>query len=138
MRMVLLDSDTDTAEVTTALVPVASTEVALTRPDQNPAAVYLARLTSAASRRTMRAALEMIARLVTSEALGADHCPWSQLRYQHAAALRAALAARYSPSSANKHLSALRGVLRESWRLGQMTADDYRRAVEESPANLSA
>jgi len=53
---------------------------------------------------------------------------WSAIRYQHAAAVRAQLAAAYKPATANKMLSALRQVLHHAWKLGQMGADDYHRA----------
>lgn len=56
--------------------------------------------------------------------------PWHGLRYQHTAALRAALADRYAPASVNKALAALRGVLKEAWRLGLMGAEDYQRAAD--------
>ncbi len=55
---------------------------------------------------------------------------WSALRYQHTAAVRALLAELYAPSTANKMLAALRGVLREAWRLGQMTAEEFQRAAD--------
>jgi len=60
----------------------------------------------------------------------AETCPWPAIRYQHTAAIRAALMERYKPSTANKMLAALRGVLKESWRLGYMTAEDYHRATD--------
>jgi hypothetical protein len=41
--------------------------------------------------------------------------------------LRSAVAERYSPASANKILSALRGVTTEAWRLGQLGAEDRER-----------
>ncbi|MFN8465482.1 MAG: tyrosine-type recombinase/integrase [Caldilineaceae bacterium] len=55
------------------------------------------------------------------------------LVYQHTQAIRSALAERYSAAIANKHMSALRGVLREAWRLGYMNAEDYQRAVDVKP-----
>ncbi|MEO8393554.1 MAG: integrase, partial [Chloroflexota bacterium] len=94
---------------------------------QNPAAVYLARLTSALSRRTMHAALDKIAALDGQDAFSLN---WAALRYQHTTAIRARLAADYAPATANKLLSALRGVLKEAWRLGQMNAEDFQRAVD--------
>jgi integrase len=96
---------------------------------QNPAAVYLARLTSKHSRRTMRTALQEIADLLQPNTDVLDF-PWSALRYQHTGAIRATLLDRHAPATVNKMLSALRGVLKEAWRLGQMTAEDYQRAAD--------
>lgn len=95
--------------------------------DQNPAAVYLAGL-GEGSRRTMRQALETIARLVDKEA-DALTFPWSALRFQHTTAIRAKLEKKYASSTANKMLSALRGTLKAAWRLGQMSGEDYHLAV---------
>src|SRR4051812_26102798 len=79
---------------------------------QNPAAVYLARLTSDLSKRTMRDALDKIAALDEQDAFSLN---WAALRYPHTLAIRAHLAATYAPATANKLLSALRGVLKEAW-----------------------
>lgn len=108
-----------------------NTDLILRQPldlERHPGAVYLARLASG-SRRTMRTALNTIAQLLTpgGDAASVD---WSRVRYQHVAAVRAALADRYAPANVNKHLSALRGVLKEAWRLGQVSAEDYHRAVD--------
>jgi integrase len=60
-------------------------------------------------------------------------CPWHRLTYAHTAALRAELARRYAPSTANRHLAALRGVLRECRRLGLMSADACAAAGDVDP-----
>jgi site-specific recombinase XerD len=52
-------------------------------------------------------------------------------------AIRARLAERYAVTTANQHLSALRGVLKECWRLGSLEADEYRRAVDLEPVRGS-
>ncbi len=57
-----------------------------------------------------------------AEIMPLDSMPWERLRYQHTAALRTWLAGRYAPATANRHLAALRGVLREAWRLGLVEA----------------
>lgn len=98
--------------------------------DQNPAAVYLASLESATGRRTQKQALDAMASLLTSGAADCLSFPWQNLRYQHTAAIRAQLMTRYKPATVNKFLSALRGVLRESWRLGLITAEEYQRATD--------
>jgi site-specific recombinase XerD len=110
-------------------------------PERDPYRVYLDRLDSAQSRRTMRGCLDRIARIIamdqTGTATGAGR-PWWRLRYEHTMAIRAELRNRqsehggpaYSPASVNKHLTALRQVLLECWRLGLMSAEDYKRAVD--------
>jgi site-specific recombinase XerD len=94
----------------------------LARLDQHPVAVYLSRL-APGSRRSTAAALERVARIVSAGATAAT-LPWHLLRYQHTQAVRAVLAERYSPASANRDLAALRQVLRECRRLGLMSSED--------------
>ncbi len=99
-------------------------------PDQNPAAVYIASLPAETGQRTQAQALRVIA-----SALGTDVnlLNWGALRYQHTAAIRSKIAQAYSPSTANKMLSALRQTLKQSWLLGQMTAEEYNRAIQLEP-----
>ena len=114
-----------------AFLPVPTTLV-LAKPlplTMHPAQVYLASL-GAGSRRTMREALNAIARLLTNGTCDALTLDWSALRYQHTAAVRSVLMEKYSPATANKMLCALRRTLKEARRLGLMDAEDYDRASD--------
>jgi integrase/recombinase XerD len=97
--------------------------------ERHPVAVYLASLASG-SRRTMRQSLSVIANLVSGGRADTRTLAWEKLRYQHTQAIRTALAERYAPGTTNKMLAALRGVLKEAWRLGLMDAENYHRAVD--------
>ena len=99
------------------------------RPEHHPALVYLATL-SPRSRRTIGGDLNAIAALLTSGRCDALSLDWSRLRYSHCALVRAALATRYAHTTANRMLSALRGVLKTSWRLGLLPTEDFHRAVD--------
>jgi site-specific recombinase XerC len=78
----------------------------------------------------MRSSLELLADVATNKRRSAVNCPWHLLRYEHTQAIRSELANGYAPATTNKHLSALRGVLKEAWRLGLMTAEDFHRAAD--------
>ncbi len=99
-------------------------------PDRHPAFVYLRRLASVEAQRVQRHVLEVMAQLLTNGACDVETLPWHQVRYQHTAAIRAVLAQRYAIATANRALSALRGVLKEAWRLGYVDADEYQRAAD--------
>jgi site-specific recombinase XerD len=99
--------------------------------DRHPAAVYLARL-APGSRRAMHQALDVCADILSSGRHDARTLPWADLRYQHTQAVRTVLAERYAPATVNKSLAALRGVLKECWRLYLMSAENYRRASDLS------
>jgi integrase len=124
---------TPTCYIPSATLPA----LAALPPDQNPAAIYLASL-GESSRRTMGTALNTIAGI-----LGYGECrdewgrdtrylavPWAALRYQHTAAIQVRLQARYAPATANKLLTALRRVLHEARRMGQIDADDFAAAID--------
>ena len=99
---------------------------------ENPVLSYLARL-SAGSRRTMRGSLEEIAKVSSGGEVGALAFPWWRLTGTHTAMIRGFLAERYAPSTANKMLSAMKGVLKACFRLGYMTADERDRASDVAP-----
>jgi integrase len=117
----------DATSVSDALVARPTLDLATLQPlDQNPAAVYLARLGSEKSRASQRSHLRRIVRLLGGEDLFSF--PWARLRYQHVTALRTKIAEGSAPATANAALCALRGVLREAWKLGQMSSEDCFRA----------
>ncbi len=98
--------------------------------ETNPAAIYLAGLSTKSSRRTMKQALDTIASLLSGGVHDAATLNWAALRYVHTVALRAKLIEIYAPATANKMISALRGTLKAAWRLGLVSAEDYRRATD--------
>lgn len=119
------------------LLDVAAPAIAAEPGPRHPVSVYLARLTSQNSRRAVLRDLHVIAGLLTG---GLDQkqrpygdpwtLPWAAVAYGEANAVRAELAARYAPASANRMLCSLRGVITESWNLGQMDSERYHRAVK--------
>ncbi|ADG88443.1 integrase [Thermobispora bispora] len=105
------------------------------RPLRDPYQAYLDSLQSPESRRTMKGCLDRIARLITGDprATGAGQ-PWERLRYEHTVRLRSLMREQgWSPAHVNKHLVALRRVLKEAWRLGLMSGEDYQRATDLPP-----
>jgi integrase len=102
--------------------------------DFDPASAYLSQL-GAGSRRTMREALTKLARWASEGRCGPHELPWHLLRIEHTAALRSRLGATLAPATANKHLAALRGVLKHCWRRGLMSAEAYQRAIDLPPVS---
>ena len=96
---------------------------------KHPGAIYLATL-APGSRRGQAAALNRIARLLSGGCCGAEHLDWTAVTYGHAQAMRAAFQEELAPLSVNKHLAALRGVMREAWRLGLVEPDVYHRIAD--------
>jgi integrase len=133
-----METSLEPAGTTAPAVPAAAA-------GSDPVTVYLARLTSAESRRAMATSLELLAELLI-DGHPADRTerahrrragrplaiavPWQELGYGHTQALRSWLAEHCSPAAANRHLAALRGVLREAWRLGLINGEDLARAVD--------
>ena len=117
--------------------------IAATR-SENPYHVYLARL-AAGSRPAMADALLTIARMASGGRLDPEALPWHELRYAHTQAIRRRLVETVSertgkplsPATVNRVLAALRGVLREAWRLGLMSAEDLARATDLEPVRGS-
>jgi integrase len=60
--------------------------------------------------------------------------PWQRLRRPQVLKIRSLLEENYLPATANRMLSALRGVLKECWHSGQLGMEQYRLAVDVDPA----
>jgi integrase len=116
-----------------ALEPLLDLEPHEYAAERNPARVYLQRFGTPASRETMRQSLEHLARLASGGHIEATRIPWHQIRYPQAIKLRAAVAEAYTPKGANLRIAALRGVLKECWRLELMDAEDYQRVHNLEP-----
>lgn len=88
----------------------------------NPAAAYVASLTTEAGRRNMKSALKQIAGL---QGAAPDSFPWHALKAEHVAAIRAQLLVKgYKPATVNTMLAALRGVAKSAWRMGYLSAEE--------------
>ena len=101
-----------------------------TPPSRSPPRLVVIPLTSISpasaspsGRRSQQDALTTIAQILW------ETCPWWEIRYEHAVLIRAALVERYRPATVNRHLAALRRVLKECWKLGLMTGDEYQLAA---------
>lgn len=99
----------------------------------DPVKDYLEQL-GEGSRRTMREALGKLAAWASEGRKGPHELSWHQLRIEETTALRARLVSDLAPATANKHLAALRGVLKQCWHRGQMSDEAYRRAIDLPPA----
>jgi integrase/recombinase XerD len=134
LNVVNIDTSTRAVEVTLPAIP----DTLLLAPaqavsaDRHPVKVYLARL-DANSRRTMLTALNAAASRLTSGRLTAEQLPWAVLGYQHMMALRSALTQGYAPATANRILTAVRGVLKECRRLGYMSHEQQMRVSDIPP-----
>jgi integrase len=97
---------------------------------KTPALVYLARMQSKESRRTLLGSLQLLASKLSGGKADALSFPWHRLGYAETQAARAWLMSKYAGATTNKHLAALRGVLKECWRLRLMSEEQYRRAAD--------
>ncbi len=111
--------------------------------DQRPAHVFVM-AHAEGSGRTIRGALDIMARLMTGaewvEQDGetvlvggiCDHqtFPWWMLRQQHTKRLRQLLAEHFAPDVATSYLSHLKGTLEQAWDSGLIPTEDYHRAIK--------
>jgi len=98
----------------------------------DPVQAYLDTL-GASSQETMRSSLRAVARLIGAPS--PEAIPWGAWRYEHTARVRSLLE-QLGPESyrtANRHLAALKGVLKAAKKMKLLGAQDYSDAVDVKP-----
>lgn len=127
---------------TTEILPFA--EATPLTADRNPAVAYLSSL-RVSGRQAMQFALNTLATELSGGHYDAFSFPWQTLRYQHTRAITTRLyeltkqtesgetVQRFSGSTVALIVTALRRVLKECWRLGLITAEEYQRAADVKP-----
>jgi len=101
--------------------------------DTNPVAVYLGAKSSSAGRRGLVRSLDRAAEILTGGlATSGLVVHWPEVRYQHVAAMRSVLieSGGIKPATINHTLAAVRGTMREAWRLGQIDAETLARIAD--------
>ncbi len=106
----------------------------------DPVASYLAGLDEG-TQEAVRRSLRRVAKLVDAPSI--DAVPWENLRYGHYQAIKGKLLAYrrdsdnpdsgLSPGTINLTLTHLRGIARQVWSLGYMTAEEWERVKEIKP-----
>jgi len=94
---------------------------------ENPAFAYVAKLSTKSSRVTTARTLARVAKFFGGELASFR---WQDLRHAHMQAFRSWVADSFSHATANRWISAVRGVLRMAWRMGLMTIEDLERACD--------
>ncbi|MCE7980345.1 MAG: site-specific integrase [Caldilinea sp. CFX5] len=102
-----------------------------------PAAQYIMGL-AAGSRPAQWSALLLVAGLLSAGRCSPLDLPWGQVGYLHTNAVRAWLVDHRAPATAKRILAAVRGVLKEAWRLQLMSSEAYHRAIDIKPIRGNA
>jgi site-specific recombinase XerD len=95
---------------------------------QSPAARYLERVRPG-SRRTLQEALTALARALAGSDVDPITFRWERLTRAQTVTVRTTLKSTYAPATANKMLSALRGVLRAARDMGMMSEGQFQTAA---------
>jgi|MDSW01.1.fsa_nt_gb site-specific recombinase XerD len=94
---------------------------------ETPGEYYLASL-GVGSQRAMTSALNRLAGMASAGLATYTSCPWWLWTPKLTRHIHAQLIRRYKPATVNRHLTALRGVLKAAWHLGLMSERNYREA----------
>jgi len=101
----------------------------------NPALIYLADLAKK-GRFAIRGSLDTVARRLGY--VDAKAAPWHEMKAEHVAALRSWLSGTFEPTTANRHLSALKGTLRVAWQLGQIKGGTFAKILSVKAVRKSS
>lgn len=97
----------------------------------SPAAAYLLSLQSDKSKVTMESTLNLVAGILKCSSW--KDVSWNDLKRDHVHAIMATLAKQgLAPSTRNRYLAAIKGVMREAWRSGAISGDTYHRIQDVS------
>lgn len=124
ITQILTEEHNENSDMDIYIVPETEFEPVFLPVAQNPCRVYLASLANG-SHKTMLSALNRIADLLTTGVCMAENMPWWLIGLPHAKAVRAWLAQNFAPSTGNKNLSALRGVMKTCWELDLIDTDHW-------------
>jgi integrase len=129
------------------MVADALVERHIDEPGRLVVSMYLSTLESSQSRASMEASLVAVARLVAALSgldeidpdgpVRSGQVDWARLDYRSAAALRAAMRDRWAPATINRHVAAVRGVVKVCKLSGLMEpsrADAVREALQPAKA----
>jgi len=114
------------------LAVVQASPVPMTAVSNHPVDVFLNRL-GPGSRTGQERALDTIAALLSKGCCDSGSLNWASLQYAQTSRIRAALVQRYAPNTCKRMLAAVRGVLKECWRLGLMNYEEFARASDMAP-----
>lgn len=96
----------------------------------HPVSYYLSTLRTADGRRTMLTAINNIAAI---DGKTWDTLRWEKLLPEHVGIIYQRISEVYAPSTANRHLAALRGVLKACWKLQMLDIEQYHRLIDFKP-----
>ncbi len=94
---------------------------------RNPVALYMCNQVDGFRSQVLRI-LSEVTQILSGQRRNPVTFPWWELDYSHLLLVRTALHRRVGFNTVNTRLCVLRGVLKQCWRLGLMSADNYYRA----------
>jgi site-specific recombinase XerD len=105
-----------------------ATELGFVEPQLNPVRLYFASM-AAGSRPTMVSSLRKLRdKFFPGQVV--EQVAWHRLDHGHLVHIRQWLAERYAPTTANRALSALRGILKQAYRAELINSEHYTRACQ--------